>query len=311
MDEFIWVETYRPKTIDECILPDRLKNVFKQYVKKGQIPNLMLTGKAGSGKTTVARAMCEEIGLSYSTINASEERGIDTLRVKVKNYASTLSLGGSRKVMILDEADGLTPDAQDALRAAIEKYSSNCTFILTCNFKARLIEPLHSRCAVIDFTLEGDERPAMAVAFMRRIEEILKKEGIAYDRNVLFKIVEKYFPDYRRTLNELQRHASTGTIDAGTLAQLSSIRNFEELCKFLHSKNFSEMRKWVVQNYDVDPVRILRRVYDGLYAVMKPEDIPQAVVIISKYQYQSAFAADQEINLVACLTELMVTCEFK
>lgn len=306
-----WVEKYRPKTVDECILPPRLKEVFKGFVAKGTFPSLMLTGKAGAGKTSVALAMCEELGMNYLFLPSSEERGIDTFRVKVRNYASSLALDGRHKVVILDEADGITAEAQDALRTVIERYSGNCTFILTCNVKAKLIEAIHSRCAVVDFGLQADEKPKMAAQFLRRMEDILKKESIPYDRDVLFKIVEKYFPDYRRALNELERFGSLGSIDAGTLAQVSALKNFDELIKFLKDKNFGEMRKWVVMNYDVDPNRIFRKVYDGLYAAMKPEDIPQAVVIIAKYQYQSAFAADQEINLVAALTEIMVTCEFQ
>lgn len=311
MDEFLWVQKHRPKTVHECILPDRLKKTFQEYVDQNTIPNLMLTGPAGVGKTTIALAMCEEIGLSYMFINASEERGIDSVRTKIESYASTMSLKSLRKVIILDEADNLTHDAQLALRGSIEKYSANCTFVLTCNVKARLIDAIHSRCAVIDFALTIDERPRMASLFLKRIEEILKIEGVTYERNVLFKIVEKYFPDYRRLLNELQRFGTAGAIDAGTLAQVSALRNFDDLVKHLKGKDFKEMRNWVVQNYDIDPAKIFRRVYDGISGTMKPQDIPQAVVILAKYQYQSAFCADQEINLVACLTELMVTCEFK
>jgi DNA polymerase III delta prime subunit len=311
MDEHLWAEKYRPKKVDDCILPARLKTLFKQYVAQGEIPNLMFYGTAGVGKTTVARALCEEIGVSYLFIPSSEERGIDTFRVKVHNYASTLSLGGTRKVIILDEADGLTPDAQKALRGAVERYSTNCTFILTCNTKAMLHEAIHSRCAGIDFALTGDERPKMASQFLKRIEDILKKENVTYDRAVLFKIVEKYFPDYRRTLGELQRFGTAGAIDAGTLAQVSALRNFDGLIQNLKDKNFGEMRKWVVANYDVDPTRIFRKIYDGLYDVMMPADIPMAVVIIDEYQYRAAFVADHEINLVAFLTEIMVKCEFK
>jgi replication factor C small subunit len=310
MTDFLWVEKYRPKTVAECILPDRIKEVFQEYVDKNSIPNLMLTGSAGVGKTTVAMAMCEQIGLNHLFINSSEERGIDMLRTKIRGYASSLSLTGGRKVIILDEADYLTPEAQAGLRGAIEEYSDNCTFIFTCNFKSRLIDALHSRCSVIDFSLHAEEKPRMAAQLFTRLSTILSKENIEYDKQVLIKIVEKFFPDYRRTLNELQRYSAFGSIDAGTLSQISDVRKIGELVGFLKEGNFSEMRKWVVANSDIEPARIYRKVYDSLYEYFKPESIPQAVVIISKYQYQSAFVADQEINLVACLTEIMVDCEF-
>lgn len=311
MSEFLWTEKYRPKTVSECILPERLKKVFQEYVNSKTIPNLMLTGTAGVGKTTVAIAMCEEIGINYLFINSSEERGIDTLRNKIKNYASTVSLVGGRKVIILDEADYITPEAQAGLRGAIEEFSANCTFIFTCNFKSRLIDALHSRCSVIDFTLVNGERPKMAALFFKRLGEILTTENIEYDKQVLIKIVEKFFPDYRRTLNELQRYSGSGSIDAGMIAQITDVKNLSDLIKNLKEKNFGGMRKWVVVNSDIDPARIFRKIYDGLYEYMKPESIPQAVVIIARYQYQSAFVADQEINLVACLTEIMVDCEVK
>jgi len=310
MDDFLWVEKYRPKTVADCILPDRIKKVFQDYVDKKSIPNLMLTGSAGVGKTTVAMAMCEEIGLNHLFINSSEERGIDMLRTKIRGYASTISLTGGRKVIILDEADYLTPEAQAGLRGAIEEYSDNCTFIFTCNFKSRLIDALHSRCSVIDFSLKTDEKPKMAMLLFKRLGNVLDKEGITYDKAVLQQIVGKYFPDYRRTLNELQRYSSNGTIDAGTLAQISDVRKISDLVGFLKDGNFSEMRKWVVANSDIEPARIYRKIYDSLYEYFKAESIPQAVVIIAKYQYQSAFVADQEINLVACLTEMMVDCEY-
>ena len=309
-DEFLWVEKYRPGKVSECILPDRIKKAFQEYVDKGSIPNLMLTGSAGVGKTTVAIAMCEEIGLNYLFINSSEERGIDTIRTKIRGYASTISLTGGRKVIILDESDYLTPEAQATLRGAIEEFSNNCSFIFTCNFKARLIDALHSRCSVIDFTLKTEEKPKMALQLTKRLEGILSKEGVSYDKEVLFQIVGKFFPDYRRTLNELQRYSSGGSIDAGTLAQVSDVRKVAELVGYLKGQNFTEMRKWVVVNSDIEPARIYRKVYDSLYDYFKPESIPQAVVILAKYQYQSAFVADQEINIVACLTEIMVDCEY-
>ena len=309
-DEFLWVERYRPKTVADCILPDRIKKVFQEYVDSENIPNLMLTGSAGVGKTTVAKAMCEQLGLNHLFINSSEERGIDMLRTKIKGYASTISLTGGRKVIILDEADYLTPEAQAGLRGAIEEFSNNCSFIFTCNFKSRLIDALHSRCSVIDFSLKNDEKPRMAAQLFTRLSVILNKEGVEYDKQVLIKIVEKHFPDYRRTLNELQRYSASGSIDAGTLSQVSDVRKISELVGFLKEGNFGEMRKWVVANSDIEPARIYRRIYDSMYDFFKPQSIPQAVVIISKYQYQSAFVADQEINLVACLTEMMVDCEY-
>ena len=307
---FLWVEKYRPSTVSECILPDRLKTIFQEYVDKREIPNLMLTGSAGVGKTTVAKAMCDEIGINHLFINSSEERGIDMLRTKIKSYASTVSLTGGKKVIILDEADYLTPEAQAALRGAIEEFAANCTFIFTCNFKSRLIEALHSRCSVIDFSLKRDEKKEMAAQLFKRMQSILTEENVQYDKAVLAKIVEKYFPDYRRTLNELQRFAGSGNIDAGIVAQLSDVRKIGDLVANLKAKNFAEMRKWVVVNSDIDPASIYRKIYDSLVESFKPESIPQAVIIIARYQYQSAFVADQEINLVACLTEIMVDCEF-
>lgn len=311
MSEFIWNEKYRPKTVKDCILPDRLKKIFQSYVDENKIPNLILSGPSGVGKTTLALAMCEEIGLSYLFINSSEERGIDTLRTKIKNYGTTLSLKSDRKVIILDEADNITPDAQAALRGCIEEFSEHCTFIFTCNFKSKIMTALHSRCSVIDFHLQPDEKPPMAVAFLKRIEEILKQENISYERNVLFKLIERYFPDYRRTINELQRFSSVGTIDVSTLVNVSSVKKFDDLVTFLKTKNFGEMRKWVAQNSDVDVSLLFRTIFDSLYNVMIPEDIPMAVVTLAKYQYQNAFVADTEINLVACLTELMASCAFK
>jgi len=311
MSEYLYVEKYRPHKIEDCILPDRLKKVFQDYVTKGDIPNLMLTGTAGCGKTTVAKAMCEEIGCNFLFINSSDERGIDTLRTKIKGYASTVSLTGGRKVIILDEADYLTPEAQAGLRGAIEEFSENCSFIFTCNFKARLIDALHSRCSVIDFALKGDEKAKMAAQMFKRLANILTEESITYDKDVLGKIVQRYFPDYRRTLNELQRYSTSGNIDAGVLSQVESVRKLDDLIKALKDKDFSTMRKWVVNNSDIDQSRIFRSIYDNLCVYLKAESVPQAVVNLAKYQYQAAFVADQELNLVACLTELMVDCEMK
>ena len=311
MSEYLYVEKYRPHKIEDCILPDRLKKVFQEYVTKGDIPNLMLTGTAGCGKTTVAKAMCEEIGCNFLFINSSDERGIDTLRTKIKGYASTVSLTGGRKVIILDEADYLTPEAQAVLRGAIEEFSENCSFIFTCNFKARLIDALHSRCSVIDFALKGDEKAKMAAQMFKRLANILTEESITYDKDVLGKIVQRYFPDYRRTLNELQRYSTSGNIDAGVLSQVESVRKLDDLIKALKEKDFSTMRKWVVNNSDIDQSRIFRSIYDNLCIYLKPESVPQAVVNLAKYQYQAAFVADQELNLVACLTEIMCDCEMK
>lgn len=309
-ESFLWVEKYRPTTVNDCILPERLKKSFQEYVNRKEIPNLMLTGSAGVGKTTVAKAMCDEIGVNHLYINASENRGIDVLRTTIRNYASTISLSGGKKVIIMDEADYLTPEAQAAMRGAIEEFAENCTFIFTCNFKSKLIDAIHSRCSVIDFALRNDEKKEMAAQLFKRLQFILTQEKIAYDKAVLAKIVEKFFPDYRRTLNELQRYGASGSLDAGIVAQLSDVRKISDLVKYLKEKNFGEMRKWCVTNSDIEPARIYRKIYDGLYEYMKPHSIPQAVVIIGRYQYQSAFVADQEINLVACLTELMVECEY-
>ena len=309
-ESFLWVEKYRPSTVSECILPDRLKKIFQDYVNTKEIPNLMLTGSAGVGKTTVAKAMCAEIGVNHLFINSSEERGIDMLRTKIRTYASTMSLTGGKKVIILDEADYLTPEAQAALRGAIEEFANNCTFIFTCNFKSRLIEALHSRCSVVDFSLKREEKQEMAAQLFKRMQSILNEESVKYEKEVLVKIIGKYFPDYRRTLNELQRYSASGNLDAGIVAQLSDVRKIGDLVKHLKDKNFGEMRKWVVVNSDIDASSIFRKIYDSLFESFKSESIPQAVVIIAKYQYQSAFVADQEINLVACLTELMVECEF-
>ena len=309
MEEFIWSEKYRPKTVEECILPPRIKSVFQACVDKKTIPNMMLIGSAGVGKTTAAIAMCEEIGCDYLFIDSSEERGIDVLRTKITGFASTISLMGGSKVIILDEADGITPTAQDALRGTIQAFSTNCSFIFTANRKSKLIDALHSRTSVIDFTLKAPEKPKMAALLYKRLEQILTKENVTYDKAVLAKLIEKHFPDFRRVLNELQRFGSRGNIDAGVLADVENVRNLNELIKALKDKNFGAMRKWVVQNSDIDVSNIFRNVYNGLVSFLKPESVPQAVIIIAKYQYQAAFVVDQEINLVACLTELMVETE--
>lgn len=309
--EMLWVEKYRPKTIAECILPETFKKTFQEYVERKEIPNMILSGSAGVGKTTVARAMCEEIGCDYIIINGSDESGIDTLRIKVKGFASSVSLTGTgRKVIIIDEADYLTAAAQAAFRGVIEEFSKNCSFIFTCNFKNRIIQPLHSRCAVIDFKLQNGNKAKMASAFMKRVEQILKEEKIQYDLKVVAELITKFFPDYRRVLNELQRYSVGGNIDIGILAQVSDVK-VTELIAYLKDKDFRNVRKWVAQNAENDTHRIMRDIYDKLYDILNPATIPMAVILLGKYQYQAAFAADQEINLMAFLTELMVDCEFK
>ena len=308
-EHMLWVEKYRPQTIEDCILNDNLKKTFQEFVNKKEIPNLLLCGTAGVGKTTVARALCNEIGCDYIIINGSDENGVDAVRNKIKNYASSMSLHGGRKVVILDEADYLTPNAQAILRAGIEEFATNCSFIFTCNFKNRIIDPLHSRCTVIDFKANGS-KAKMATAFFKRVEGILKEEGISYDREVVAAVITKHFPDNRRILNELQRYGASGTIDKGILASVSDVQ-LGELTKSLANKDFASCRKWVTNNLDNDPARIFRTLYDTLYEQLKGGSVPQLVLILAKYQYQAAFVADHEINLMACLTEIMVECEFK
>ena len=311
MDSLLWVEKYRPKTIDDCVLSDSIKTTLRDVVSQNKIPNLMFTGTSGIGKTTAARAICNETGADYLIINGSDEgRMIDTLRTKLTQFCSTISLTGSRKVVIIDEADYMNPDSvQPAMRNFIEKFAENCSFIFTCNYKNRIIEPIHSRCAVIDFTLDKDEKPVIASQFMNRVEHILSDETIVFDKNVIAKLVLKHFPDFRRVLNELQRYSTSGEINSGILANIKEM-NMRELINSLREKNFSNMRQWVVSNVDNDPASVYRKIYDELYSVTEKSSIPQAVLIIADYQYKSAFVADQEINLVACLVELMAECEF-
>ena len=312
-DEFLWVEKYRPKTIEECILPTNIKKTFQDFLDKGEVPNLLLAGPAGCGKTTVAKALCNELGVDVYVINGSDEgRFLDTVRNTAKNFASTVSLSSTakHKVIIIDEADNTTNDVQLLLRASIEEFSGNCRFIFTCNYKNRIIEPLHSRCAVVEFGIGGKHKPAIAAAFFKRIQEILDAEGIKYDNKVLVELINKHFPDWRRVLNECQRYSSGGEIDSGILATFSDVK-INDLVKNLKDKNFAEVRKWVVNNLDNDSSVLLRRIYDALYGTLENNSIPAAVLIIAKYQYQIAFVADQEINLLAALTEIMVECNFK
>jgi len=308
-DQFLWVEKYRPATISECILPDDLKGTFLQFVQNGEIPNMLLSGDAGVGKTTVARALCEQLQADYIIINGSEESGIDVLRTKIKGFASIVSLSGKQKVVILDEADYLNPNStQPALRGFIEEFSNNCRFIFTCNFKNRIIKPLHSRCTVIDFKLSKADRVKAASQFFNRVQGILVNEGIEFDKAVVAKVIEKHFPDFRRVLNELQRYSASGVINEGILANLQDI-NIQELVSALKEKDFKKMRQWVANNMDVDPQTIFRKLYDQVSDEIKV--VPQFILLLADYQYKSAFVADQEINLVACLTEVMATVEFK
>jgi DNA polymerase III delta prime subunit len=310
MDHLLWTEKYRPKTIEECILPERLKTPFQEYVNQKNIPNLLLSGGAGVGKTTVAKAMCNEIGCDYIVINGSDESGIDVFRTKIKNYASSMSLSGGRKVIIIDEADYLNPNStQPALRNAIEEFAGNCSFIFTCNFKNRIIEPLHSRCAVIEFGLKNGEKAKMAGAFFKRIQSVLQSEKVEYEDAVIAELVKKHFPDFRRIINEIQRYSQFGKIDSGILVQLGDVE-ISNIVKYIKEKDFGSIRKWVATT-EIDAATLYRKLYDGLYDVLKPQSIPQAVIIIADYQYKQAFVADPEINTVACLTELMVSVEFK
>ena len=311
--DFLWVESYRPKTIDDCILPDHIKKTFKDFLNKGEIPNLLLSGPPGIGKTTVAKALCNELGVDCYVINGSDEgRFLDTVRNQAKNFASTVSLqgNGKHKVIIIDEADNTGNDVQLLLRANIETFYNNCRFIFTCNYKNKIIEPLHSRCAVVDFSIKGKEKAQLAAGFYERLQKILQEQQVQADKKVLAELINKHFPDWRRVLNECQRYSVGGKIDSGILATFSDV-SVNELVKLLKDKNFTEVRKWVVSNLDNDSDVLLRRVYDALLASLENNSIPAAVLIIAKYQYQIAFVADQEINLLAALTELMCECNFK
>ena len=313
MSDFIWVEKYRPQKIEDCILPENIKKTFQDFLSQGEIPNMLLSGPPGIGKTTVAKALCNQLGADFYVINGSDEgRFLDTVRNNAKNFASTVSLTSEskHKVIIIDEADNTTPDVQLLLRASIEEFSGNCRFIFTCNYKNKIIDPLHSRCAVIDFSVNGKQKQGIAAQFFKRINDILEQERIEADKKVLAELINKHFPDWRRVLNECQRYSVGGKIDSGILAHFSDVK-INDLTKNLKAKNFSEVRKWCVNNLDNDPAVLLRRLYDSLYESLVPASIPAAVLVIAKYQYQIAFVADQEINMLACLTEIMVECEFK
>ena len=313
MSDFIWVEKYRPKTIDECILPESIKKTFKEFLNKGEIPNMLLAGPPGVGKTTVAKALCNELGVDYYVINGSDEgRFLDTVRNNAKNFASTVSLASEakHKVIIIDEADNTGNDVQLLLRAFIEEFAGNCRFIFTCNYKNKILQPLHSRCAVVEFAIRGKEKQGIAAQFFKRLNHILEQERVESDKKVLVELINKHFPDWRRVLNECQRYSVSGVIDSGILATFSDVA-VNDLVKNLKEKNFPEVRKWVNSNLDNDSSVLLRRIYDVLNESLVNSSIPAAVLIIARYQYQIAFVADQEINLLACLTEIMVECEFK
>lgn len=310
-EQILFVEKYRPSLIDECILPSDTKKTFKEFSEKGQVPNLLLSGGPGIGKTTIAKALCNETNSDYIIINGSEESGIDLLRTKLDQYCSSVSFNGGRKVVIIDEADYLNPNStQPAMRGFIEKFSNNCSFIFTCNYANRIIEPIHSRCSVFEFKIPRDEKPKVAAQFYRRVVDILTAENIQFDSKVVATLVEKYFPDFRRVLNEIQRYSSSGKIDAGILSQVSEV-SLNELFSSLKEKNFSEMRKWVAQNFDNDPQKIYRKIYDGLNERLKEQSIPSIILILADYQYKAAFVPDQELNLIACLTEIMANSDFK
>lgn len=310
-DMFLWVEKYRPQKIDDCVLPESLKKTFKEYIAQGELPNFLFTGTAGVGKTTVAKALCNEIGAEYMMINGSEESGIDTLRTKIKGFASTISLTDAKKVVILDEADYLNANStQPALRGFIEEFANNCRFILTCNFKNRIIEPIHSRCAVVEFKIDSAEKPKIASAFYRRIADILSIEQVVFDPKVVAELITKHFPDYRRILNELQRYSVSGKIDSGILLNMSE-ESFKSLIKLMKEKDFTEVRKWVAKNSDADTTSLFRELYDSASQNLEANSIPQLVLVLADYQYKAAFVADHELNIMAALTEIMAQCKFK
>jgi DNA polymerase III delta prime subunit len=309
---FLWVEKYRPQKIDECVLPEGLKKTFKEYVEKGQLPTFLFCGTAGVGKTTIAKALCAEVGADYIMINGSDEgRSIDTLRTTIKNFASTVSLTDAKKVVIVDEADYMNADSvQPALRNFIEQFSNNCSFIFTCNFKNRIIEPLHSRCAVVEFKIDSKDKQEIAASFFKRATQILKQEGIEFDPKVVAELITKHFPDYRRILNELQRYSVSGKIDSGILINASA-ESYKELIKNMKDKNFKEVRSWVAKNSELGTAPLFKELYDTALTIMEPNSIPQLILTLADYQYKAAFVADQEINIMAALTELMAHCKFK
>ena len=310
-DQFIWVEKYRPNTIDECVLPQNLKDTFKEFVASGQLPNFLFCGTAGVGKTTVAKALCNEIGAEYLFINGSEESGIDVIRTKIKNFASSVSLTDSKKIVILDEADYLNPNStQPALRAFIEEFSNNCRFIFTCNFKNRIIEPLHSRCAVIEFRTDGKDKPQVATAFYKRVEWILNGEGIKFEPKAVLELIQKHFPDFRRVLNELQRYSVSGNIDSGVMINVSE-ESWNNLFLLLKDKNFKEVRKWLTKNSDIETTQLFSDLFNNANVKLKPDSVPQLVLILADYQYKAAFVADHELNKMAALTEIMASCKFQ
>ena len=311
MEEYLWVEKYRPKSVDDAILPKHLKKTFKDILKTGEIPNLLFTGTAGVGKTTVAKALCNELGLDYLLVNGSEEGNIDTLRNKIKHFASTVSLQGGYKVVILDEADYLNPQStQPALRGFIEEFSNNCRFIMTCNFKNRIIEPLHSRCSVVEFNIAKKDMPDLCGSFMKRVGTILDGENVEYDQAVIAELIMKHMPDWRRVLNELQRYSVSGKIDTGILVSLSEV-SIGNLMSAMKDKNFKKMRQWVTDNIDQEPAALFRKVYDNMAEYVEPQSIPQLVLILADYQYKNSFVADHELNMVACCTEIMAGVQFK
>jgi DNA polymerase III delta prime subunit len=311
-EQFLWVERYRPQKIDDCVLPESLKNTFKEYIAQGELPSFLFTGTAGVGKTTVAKALCNEIGAEYIMVNGSDEgRSIDVLRTTIRGFASTVSLTDSKKVVIIDEADYMNPQSvQPALRSFIEEFSANCRFIFTCNFKNRIIEPLHSRCAVVEFKIDNKEKQEIAATFFKRATSILKQEEVEFDPKVVAELITKHFPDYRRILNELQRYSVSGKIDSGILVNMSQ-ESFKELVKLLKDKNFTDVRKWVAKQSDMDTTTLFRELYDQATANMVEGSIPQLVLTLADYQYKAAFVADHELNIMAALTEIMANCKFK